>query len=102
MQSNKVMLKLETLAPHIASNGIHTTYTFYTFTYAFVEWLSNESNDEYSAVYLKSYLMALSDCYDCELDFVKKEILHTRSVFEGLIALSCLGNVCMYMYVLYA
>ena len=46
-------------------------------------WLSNETNDEYSALHLKSYLMALSDCYDCELDFVKKEILHTRSVFEG-------------------
>ena len=34
-------------------------------------------------MFLKTYLMSLSDCYDCELDFVKKEILHTRTVYEG-------------------
>ena len=37
--------------------------------------------------------MALSDCYDCELDFVKKEILHTRSVFEGQVALSAVYSI---------
>eukprot|EP00597_Dinobryon_sp_UTEXLB2267_P004711 CAMPEP_0170070906 /NCGR_PEP_ID=MMETSP0019_2-20121128/9029_1 /TAXON_ID=98059 /ORGANISM="Dinobryon sp., Strain UTEXLB2267" /LENGTH=490 /DNA_ID=CAMNT_0010279315 /DNA_START=280 /DNA_END=1752 /DNA_ORIENTATION=- len=66
VQSNKVINKLDLISP------------------AIYKMLSNESNEDYSTVYLKTYLMALSDCYDCELDFVKKEILHTRTVYEDM------------------
>jgi len=60
--------------------------------------LSNESNEDYSTVYLKTYLMALSDCYDCELDFVKKEILHTRTVYEGYFRIKCIKSNLLFKY----